>query len=297
MKDEHQRNLRDFALRVFIIVVAAPAVILGVIILYQFSWSGFGQTTRPDDLTELPKTIWDWLDLLVVPLIILIATVAFNGSMQNAQERRENLRQAHEKQLEALRANRELFDSLLDRISKLLLDQGLNEKGENNDEMARWIATAHVTSALNLLDTQWKTETVLFLVRAKLLNGENPTIKLEWVNLDDMELAGQTLNDVNFERTLLRHSNFELTKLQGAFFTGAQLSGSKFHFAEMNKANLSGANLTDASLQNAKLEDAIFDEKTFLPDGTRWNAKVDMRRFTDSDQKDFWQPDWTRNGK
>jgi hypothetical protein len=35
-----------------------------------FSWTGFGDYTKPAGVDERGKTLWDWLDLLIIPIVL-----------------------------------------------------------------------------------------------------------------------------------------------------------------------------------------------------------------------------------
>lgn len=45
----------------------------------------------------------------------------------------------------------------------------------------------------------------------------------------------------------------------------------------------------EANLAGVILKDTIFNEKTTLPDGTKWALDIDMTRFTDRDHPGFWR--------
>jgi type II secretory pathway pseudopilin PulG len=74
--------------------VLLPAVILAVIVLQLFTsnnpnWTGFYEYIKPNDWVPA-KTLWDWLQLLIVPLIVAVAGVAINSTVQRAEQARRD---------------------------------------------------------------------------------------------------------------------------------------------------------------------------------------------------------------
>src|SRR5215203_7240128 len=65
-------------------------VILGYI--YKWEWVGVGEAYRPmppnQDIRR-EKTLWDWMDLLVVPVVLGIGGVALNQRAKRREERAE----------------------------------------------------------------------------------------------------------------------------------------------------------------------------------------------------------------
>src|SRR5919112_5203841 len=82
------------------------------------------------------KTVWDWLQLLVVPIMLSLITVAFTWQQNTRQQRIEDQRvqEAHkiedrraaaERELQAQQAQQATFQMYLDQMGVLLLDRGL----------------------------------------------------------------------------------------------------------------------------------------------------------------------------
>ncbi len=153
----------------------------------------------------------------------------------------------------------------------------------------------------------------LNLQRADLSNINLSNAQLVKANLREAVLRGTNLQGANLKETQLieadlegadlTDANLEHTFLSGAILNGATLVrakiatslwGASLVNANLQDADLSGAelfktNLTGANLQGAKFEDAKFSTDMILPDGTKWNEKTDITRFTDPEHEDFWR--------
>lgn len=97
------------------------------------------------------------------------------------------------------------------------------------------------------------------------------------------------------EGSILKGVKLALANLQEAELEGFDLEGTILVFANLRQAHLNGANLSGTHLFGADLRDAVLhqthmDERTLLPDGSHWSPVTDMRRFTDSNHPDFWEP-------
>jgi hypothetical protein len=97
------------------------------------------------------------------------------------------------------------------------------------------------------------------------------------------------------ENSILKGVKLAMANLQAAELEGFDLEGTILILANLRGAHLNGANLNGAHLFGADLRDAVLnqthmDERTLLPDGSHWTPDTDLRRFTDSNHPDFWEP-------
>jgi hypothetical protein len=74
---------------------------------YTYQWTGFGQSKVSEDI-QPAKTLWDWLDLLIVP-----AMLALGGYLFTRWDRRAAVQQAQDATLQAY----------VDRMAQLLTDE------------------------------------------------------------------------------------------------------------------------------------------------------------------------------
>src|SRR5215211_6372570 len=134
------------------------------------------------------KTIWDFLQLLIVPL--MLAAIGFwftaqqDARQQQIEDQRaqqapkiENQRAEAERELAVQRAQDEALQSYLNQMSGLLLERDLraSEKGSE----VRTLARARTLTVLRRLAPSHKTALMQFLVEADLVqrvDGETPSL-------------------------------------------------------------------------------------------------------------------------
>jgi hypothetical protein len=113
-------------------------------------WTGFrGMTVR------------DWLELLIVPLVLVVISFLFTVQQDQRQQRTENQRAAAERELALQRAQDEALQAYLDQMSTLMLERDLRH-AEVGDEM-QTVARARTLAALGRLDPSRKTALMQFI--------------------------------------------------------------------------------------------------------------------------------------
>jgi uncharacterized protein YjbI with pentapeptide repeats len=135
---------------------------------------------------------------------------------------------------------------------------------------------------------------------AKLLEANLQGADLTGTNLQGADLTGTNLQGADLKGTNLQGADLLEANLEGADLTGTNLQG-----AVLYNVNLQSADLYNVNLQGADLRGVIFDEKIVLPDAQEnyhlydkyWTPETDMRRYTDPNHPDFWQPDWVKEQK
>jgi hypothetical protein len=216
------------------IVAAVVAIVMLIRVGQHYDWTGFGESTYPkSDTQEIRprKTLWDWLQLLIVPLGLALLglwlTTAWQASTtQEVEDRRAQAQQ----ELEAERAQDAALQSYLEAMRNLLLEEGLRTSGP--DSSVRAVANVETLLILERVDEVRKRSVLRLLNDSRLIDANTPLIDLDGANLEGayvsgMDLSGTDLSDAN---------------LKGADLEGAKLKG----------ANLEGANLKDAYLSGAR---------------------------------------------
>ncbi len=205
------------------------------------------------------KTLWDWLDLLFVP--VLIATIAgvftlFTVSQQNEVFRQQNEIYKQRDEAEKERNRQTLLLKYLGEIPELVEKRLLTLNDDENSKIQRTIARARTLSVLIALDSDRKGELIEFLSAAKLIEQDKPIISLERANLVNVNLERAYLVNVNLERANLEDANLERAYLVNVNLKDANLEGANLEGANLEDANLEGANLEGANLEGANLADA-----------------------------------------
>ena len=224
-------------------VVAAIVVLIRVGQHYQ--WTGFGESVRPKvDNQEIQprKTLWDWLQLFIVPLALAAIGLWFSAQQD-----------AHQQQLEEQRAQNAALQAYLDQMSQLMLEGDLLSSKENSEEV-RTLARARTQTVLGQLDSDRKASVVQFLYEASLINKEHPVL-----NLSDVGLRGANLSQLDLSSADLSGAILINADLHGTDLSDAILINAKLDYASLNDAPLSGAKLSSAKLNNADLNNANLD--------------------------------------
>jgi uncharacterized protein YjbI with pentapeptide repeats len=197
--------------------------------------------------SAVDKPLWEWLGLLIVPVVLAIGGYLFNSSQNQATQR------AAER-----RAQNEAMQAYLDQIGQLLLEKDLRssvENGGGSSGEARVLARARTLSVLRTLNPERKTNVVLFLQEASVIQGSPLDSDPEpIIPLFEADLSGTKLNNTNLAGVDLHDA-----KLIGANLSGADLRGAKLYSA-YEGADLSGADLSGASLSGANLFRAILKD-------------------------------------
>lgn len=264
-----------------VVVLAAVAIVAYWAVLPDGSpvWTGFG---RYNEAAAGPrsKTLWDWMDLLIIPLVLALGAWWLNRS-ERASERELALDRQHEQRLEIY----------FDRMTELLLKEGLRTSAAEDE--ARSIARTRTMTTLWMLDPGRKGILLGFLHRAGLIRVGRAVVDLEWANLDEAylfnaELAGSDLSRAKLYRAQMTGSDLRGACLHSAVAVSASLCDADLQRADLSNAilrladlrntdlteadlsgtDLSWADLTGAKVTEAQLASAASLEKTRLPDGS-----------------------------
>jgi len=193
---------------------------------YAVDWTGF-QT----------KTLWDWMDLLIIPIVL-----AFGAFFLNRSER------ALEREIAQDRQEETALQTYLDRISELLLQK---DDGDENRKIIR-IRTLSIMRALNSERTNL---VIQFLREANLITDEQSIFC-------KTNFSGINLSGLDFKNVVLSKSDFYKTDfgkrsiLIGVNLEKANLCGAKLPYAYMHSANLHDALLEDANMERVTLPNA-----------------------------------------
>ena len=224
------KHLQEGPLTVLGAATAVAAVVVLIRVGQHYQWTGFGESvqSKPDNQEIQPrKTLWDWLQLFIVPLALAAIGLWFSAQQDTRQQ-----------QLEEQRAQNAALQAYLDQMSQLMLQGDL--RSSDKDSEVRTLARARTQTVLGQLDSDRKASVVQFLYEASLINKEHPVVSL---STSAFVPAGAPKKRVN-------------VGLRGADLRGADLRGADLSEADLSEAKLSGANLSDVNLSNAQLIDA-----------------------------------------
>jgi uncharacterized protein YjbI with pentapeptide repeats len=286
----YTENLRDRPLTVLGAATVVAAVVVLIRVGEHYQWTGFGESgQRKLDNQEIQprKTLWDWLQLFIVPLALAAIGLWFAAQQDAHQQKIEAKRAESDRHIEEQRAQDAALQAYLDQMSQLMLERDLRSSKE--DDEVRILARARTRTVLARLNSRRKGSVVRFLYEADLINKKHPVVSLYDVRLSGADLSGDelsgadlsgadlsgadlsggaVLSDANLFGTNLRNADLVHTDLSGANLNGAVLSyadlsgailigtdligGARLSYADLSGADLSGADLSGADLRGAR---------------------------------------------
>ncbi|RMF78888.1 MAG: pentapeptide repeat-containing protein [Chloroflexi bacterium] len=205
-----------------------------------------------------------------------------DGSLETAQLQGANL------------SNVDLSNAILNRadLSSVILDGAILDNasltGANLSGARFNISDRGQPTRLFNTDLRFADLTGADLRGARFNDAQLEGANLRGIRLDSRDFP-ETFRGLNLARVDL--SNVNLVDMD---LTGTVLRGADLEEANLGGVNFVGADLREANMKSANLLDSDYNPDTILPDGTNWTPETDMRRFTDPDHPDFWQPDWVK---
>jgi hypothetical protein len=215
------------------------------------------------------KTVWDWMALLIVPLVLVVIGLVFtllqDARQQEIEDRRaqeaqkiENQRAEAERELAEQRAQDEALQAYLDQMSQLMLERKLLE-AEPGDPV-HTLAQARTSTVILRLDAEHNESVARFLIDSGLALRSKASAKL----LEDIVLSHATLSDASLFFADLSDANLFIADLVGA---------------DLSDANLEGARATEEQLEQAKsLEGAT------MPNGQKYEDWLNDREKRQQDE-------------
>jgi uncharacterized protein YjbI with pentapeptide repeats len=193
------------------------------------------------------KTLWQFLDLLIVPLALAIIGFGFTAQQQVRQT-----------QIEEQRAQNAALQAYLDQMNPLILENDLLDSEEGDAVFT--LAKARTTTVLAQLDgvhnqavTRFLSDSGLLRKQALLAKAELQDAKLHKAVLEEANLAATQLNRANLTDAVLAEADFYAEVKVGK---STQVIPADLTKADLRRANLQGANLTICYLNEATLTDA-----------------------------------------
>jgi hypothetical protein len=267
---------------VVLLCVSAVALLVAVFIVAAYrrrwEWTGFAGSAAEG---RESKTLWDWLQLLVIPLALAAVAFVLNIAQSSREQQREDQR-ANIAQILALDQRREdALAAYLRQMSDLLLQHKLSSPSRGR---VLTVARTFTLSVLPRLDGKRKGQVLQFLAESRLVDTTDPTSPV--LNLDGADLRAVVLHDVfihgvfrgadmrgaDFRDASLYEADLARTKLGRAHFDGAQLRGVSLFAADLRRASfrralIDGGDFDSACLTRVSFNDAYVSGTFFRDTG------------------------------
>ena len=245
----------------FVVIVVGGLFLFLIQLGYSYSWTGFAEFTPSNPDTVRSKTLWDWMELLIIPVVLAGGAILLNRSERALERKTAEDRARLERDLATDRQREAALQTYFDRMSELLLKEKLRttKKVEVRD-----VARTRTLSIMRVLDTKRNEMVIQFLREAGLITDENSIfiraimngINLEGLNLKGVNLKGANLEGANFQSARLEGANLEYTILERAILKDANLGWANLAGADLSNASLEDAYLAHANLQAAEMWEA-----------------------------------------
>ncbi len=212
-----------------------------------------GKITRTE-VSQPGKTLWDWLQLLIIPVVLAIGGYFFNLTVSR-----------NEREIALDNQREDALQQYIDKMSELLLNKNLRESQPENE--VRKIARVRTLTILPRLDANRKRSVLQFLYESGLLAENEDTQPI--INLKDADFSGANLRSINFPFANLSGSNLSFTNLENAKLIGANLNKTELDNANLSNTNLKGAKLSEAIVTPEQLKTVKSLQGATMPDGSR----------------------------
>jgi len=266
-------------------IVAIPTLVLIFIIIIGgytssfFDWTGFGSEETKSSIAikdsaqqkstttverQPRKTLWDWMSLLIVPIVLALVVSAFNAQQNQINQQLSNRLHDTDIQNQKIQERAATLETYLDRMSDLLITYHLH--GSSPGDEVRRVADARTFTALQSLDGTQKGTIIRFLHEADLITAvpnSYAIVRLDKVDLtgailttdclDNVDLHDTFMNNADLSQAILFDSNLSISILDGANLSHSDLNNANLHWSHFIQSRLIGADLIGANLRGAIL--------------------------------------------
>ncbi|HKF36144.1 MAG TPA: hypothetical protein VKB35_04525, partial [Ktedonobacteraceae bacterium] len=168
-----------------IVQIIGLIVVVGLIVshiggyFYNWTWTGFGSYTPPTSNFQHAKTLYDWLQLAIIPLVLTfgvwwLTRLQQQRDQQLADRRAKSEQKAAEKRAQTEREialdnqHEAALQGYIDNMSALLLESDLSKPVEL--EKVRKIARVRMLTVLPRCDVRRKAIVLQFLCESDPIN-------------------------------------------------------------------------------------------------------------------------------
>jgi uncharacterized protein YjbI with pentapeptide repeats len=265
---EKNYQFRKHLLFIFLLIILFGLFVILINFGYSIQSTGFPDSYSPNGVFTRGKTLWDWLELLIVPIILTILAIYIS----NFQKNREISIEMLETQ------NRAIQDY------HLLVTQTIMEsKGNITLDVSKNLLRARTLAILSIISNQQKAALIQFIIESGLLNITSKCLDQRRFNLSNIEwLPGRyeniVLSGINMSKSHSCQSSFHQSIISGSNLIGSIIEFTSFIKADLNYCDLSHSEIlsslfTEARLIKAKLIDANLQGNDFRGSILR-NAKL-----------------------
>jgi len=235
--------------------VVALAFAFIVICGYLFGWKWTGL---------LKKTLWDWLDLLIVPVVLAIGGYLFTRSENRRTQKIADQERTLDREIADARRQDDTLQAYLEGMAQLLTDREQPLHGAQPGDSLSTVARARTLTVLGRLDSGRKRSVLQFLYESGLIYKEQTL-------LNESDLIERRHNIVSLQQAALSRANLIDAYLREADLSRANLSEARGWTEDQltEASTLVGATMPDGQILQGIPDgqtlqgDAVPDRPTF----------------------------------
>lgn len=286
------RNIIDstrtwFRIRTLLLFLVFCAFVFVLFNGYAENWKWVGVSGYQDEneMLQQGKTFWDWMELLLIPIFLLLGAASLNSS-----ERKNEQKLADDQRRE------QIIQNVRKELTDLILREGLKRRVAQNDLYV--VARTIILTAIHSLQDDGRRKGILIgfisemgLIKNKPIDAPEDPIEHEAKMLPVLGIGNLDLQHIEFkERYLdtvkLPSSNFSFGNLEGSSFRNVDFQDSTFHKANLKNTSFMFCNLKGTNFDKAKFSISLttFERETIfaqlIPKGTFLTANVVLEEGT-----------------
>src|SRR5258707_1397583 len=201
------QNIRkplDKIIITLLVVLLALFVVIILGYIFHWDWTGLNEfnsisiTTNtaspPQKITRTiayqpGKTLWDWLQLLIIPAVLAVGGYLFNYTTSKNEQQSTQLRDQNERDIASDNQREAALQGYIDKISELLLDKDHPLRESAPEDEVRKIARVRTLTVLPRLDKERKRSVLQFLHESGLIDKGMKIIDLDGADLNKAKLS------------------------------------------------------------------------------------------------------------
>ncbi len=190
------------------------------------------------------KKLWDWLDLLIVPLSLILLGWIYRAYEKSKEEKKEIENQQNE-----------IIDSYFRIVSDLIIKSNLLDKIKNKE--SKIIARTRTIIAVENLEGERKGQVLQFLYESELI--DNIGLNILGANFRNVQVSGIVLRGITIKGVYFCGADFENTFLDKSCFISCNFSNTNFKGSSMENTSFKYSNLSNCKLTNIDLTKVDFE--------------------------------------
>lgn len=240
---------------IVLFVMMGLVVVIGVWTDLLYHWTGYSRVSA-ELAPERQKSLWDWLDLLLIPLVLTAGGLWFSQAERRSEQAIADRHIRRERAIADANAQEATLQAYLERMSELLMDKELRSSSQGDE--VRAVARAWTLTVLRRVKGERKGTVLRFLYESGLILRDHTIVSLAGASL-----IGANLREANLYKANLFEADLRKADLREADLGEADLR----HLRQIRSAQSFSVILGGANLFEADLRGSTYNSLTQWPAG------------------------------